>query len=60
MSEHRLPHDYCRCMGEDCDRKQECLRYLAKDDLGPWTPMANRLCRVERREYDHQIPVRLA
>ncbi len=47
-------------MGEACYRKGECLRYLTKDDTGSRTPFANRLCRVERGEYDHFIPVRLA
>lgn len=56
--EPKLPNDYCRCQGEGCDRKEECVRYLAREQIGMWTPMANRLCRVEQGEYDHIIPAR--
>lgn len=51
----RLPWDYCRCMGENCPVREDCLRYLARDDCGPRTPYANRLCRVENNDYDHQL-----
>ncbi len=48
--------DNCRCLGDDCPKKGDCLRHLSLDDMGPRTPMANRLCRIERNEYDQYIP----
>jgi len=39
-----LPFDYCRCTNEECTRKNDCLRYLAKDDKGYWIPFSSNLC----------------
>lgn len=57
-----LPHDVCRCQGRDCDRKTECLRFVALDDfVQGTTPWTERYCPVGResegfiavREDDH-------
>lgn len=39
-----LHYDYCRCAGTGCDRKAECLRVAAMQDMGPNTPKKERLC----------------
>ena len=41
---NRLPYDWCRCTGQDCDRKMECLRHFALQDMGPRTPWTERYC----------------
>ena len=30
----RLPLDVARCLGHECDRKERCLRFLAREDEG--------------------------
>lgn len=40
----RLPYDCCRCAGKDCDRKDECLRHVAMNDMGPRSPWCERYC----------------
>jgi hypothetical protein len=29
-NEYRLPYDICRCLSVHCDRKESCLRFLAR------------------------------
>lgn len=40
----RLPYDICRCKGSNCDRRAECLRFVAFEDVGPATPWTERYC----------------
>lgn len=54
---NRLPHDCCRCTGKDCDRKAECLRHLAMQDMGPRTPWTERYCPAGR-ESDGYLAAR--
>lgn len=54
---NRLPHDHCRCEGQDCDRKTECMRFVALDDMGPDTPWTERYCDLGR-ESEGYIQVR--
>lgn len=42
--EQKLPFDYCRCQGKDCDRKAECLRVEQMSNMGPRTPWTERYC----------------
>lgn len=51
-----LPYDYWRCTGKDCDRKAECLRVAAMQDMGPNTPWTERLC--EGNTAEHFIAIR--
>lgn len=44
MTTVRLGYDCCRCEGQDCDRKSECLRHVAMSDMGPRTPWTDRYC----------------
>lgn len=46
MDAVRLPFDYSRCQGRDCDRKDDCLRHAALADMGPRTPINARLCEI--------------
>lgn len=39
-----LPWDWCRCHGKDCDRKAECLRHEQLSNMGPRTPIMERIC----------------
>jgi len=39
-----LPHDYCRCQGWECDKRESCARYTNRDDLGTRTQVMRRLC----------------
>lgn len=55
---NRLPYDYCRCAGKDCDRKTECLRHTAMEDMGPRTPWTDRYCDEIGRESQGFIAVR--
>lgn len=43
---NRLPYDRCRCTGKDCDRKAECLRHVAMDDMVTRTPWCERYCEI--------------
>jgi len=54
---NRLPLDYCRCQGRDCDREGECLRHVAMNDTGPQTPWTERYCE-EGREAEGFIAIR--
>ncbi len=47
----RLPHDTCRCAGDGCGVKDECLRHVALIDMGPRTPVSSHVCRsIDERE----------
>lgn len=48
MTTIRLGYDCCRCEGQDCDRKAECLRHAALADMGPRTPIMTRCCEMGR------------
>ncbi|WP_407280565.1 hypothetical protein U5817_09795 [Aromatoleum evansii] len=52
-----LPYDYCRCMGENCARKSECLRHAAVTDMDRNTPWAGRYCREVGRESEGFIAI---
>lgn len=39
-----LPFDWCRCQGENCDKRDTCQRYRDRDVMGPRTPWTDRLC----------------
>jgi hypothetical protein len=39
-----LPLDCSRCHAAGCDKSKQCLRFLARYDVGPATPWAERLC----------------
>jgi len=39
------PHD-ARCHGVQCAAAHHCRRYLARRDMAPHTPIANKLCRA--------------
>lgn len=43
-----LPYDYTRCAGQDCDRKDECLRHLSMADMGPQTGVVARYVELGR------------
>lgn len=53
----RLLYDICRCQGQGCDRRAECLRHVALDDMGPQTPWTERYCELGR-ESEGFIAVR--
>lgn len=40
----RLPYDFCRCEGQGCESREQCLRHVALLDMGPRTPVSPRLC----------------
>ena len=48
MDAVKLPYEKCRCQGRDCDRKADCLRFAALDDMGPATPWTERYCDMGR------------
>lgn len=54
----RLSYDYSRCAGQDCDRKTECLRFAALNDMGPRTPWTERYCEEIGRESEGFIAIR--
>lgn len=54
---NRLPYDYCRCGGDDCDRKAQCLRVLELRNMGPRTPWTDRMCEMGK-EHEHFITIR--
>lgn len=39
-----IPGDYCRCLGEDCDKAPECERHAALHYGPDIISLANRLC----------------
>lgn len=53
-----LPFDFCRCAGQNCDRRQACQRHVDMDHMGPRTPWTDRYCPVGR-ESEGYIAVRL-
>ena len=44
----RLPFDYARCHGQDCDRREECARHLALAQRGPRTIQYRRMSDIGR------------
>lgn len=58
MTTIRLGYDCCRCEGQDCDRKAECLRHAALADMGPMTPVKDRYCDEIGRESAGFIAIR--
>jgi hypothetical protein len=42
-----LPHDVCRCF-TGCERRDACLRYVARNELGLGTPWTERYCESGR------------
>lgn len=61
MSEKKpaLPYDYARYHGADCDRRGECLRNAALNDMGPLTTQTERMCDIGR-EHEYFILIRAA
>lgn len=55
---NRLPFDWCRCAGTDCDRKRECLRHEQMSNMGLHTPWAERYCEEVGRESMGFIAIR--
>lgn len=53
-----LHYDKCRCQGRDCDRKADCLRFAALDDMGPATPWTERYCHEIGRESEGFLAIR--
>ena len=43
-----LLYDYCRCAGNNCDRKAECLRHIAWKNMEPGKPWMERYCECGR------------
>lgn len=39
-----LPHDITRCNGIDCERKETCLRYTERKNVGKFTMIIDSLC----------------
>lgn len=58
MTTIRLGYDCCRCEGKDCERKAECLRHAALQDMGPLTPVKARYCDEIGRESAGFIAIR--
>lgn len=46
-----LPLDSCRCLGQDCESKTTCIRYLACNDSGYRVPFTNRYCADGTTDY---------
>lgn len=38
MDTFTLPYDVARCRDKTCRKKETCMRWLARNDLGPRTP----------------------
>lgn len=52
-----IPGDYCRCTGQNCERKKTCERYVAWLDMtgGPrFMSISTRLC----DDVDSYIPIK--
>jgi len=54
-----LPYDYSRCHGTDCERRYDCLRHHALNDMGPRTLAYERMCDLGR-EHEYFIMIRVA
>lgn len=44
-----LPYDYSRCQGWECSKRETCARYTNLGNLGPRTPVMQRMC-------DYDVP----
>ena len=36
-----LPDDWCRCTSDDCPDREECVRWLQREEGGPRVVMAD-------------------
>lgn len=55
-----LPHDISRCLGQhtsgrDCERKDQCERYLQRAERGERTPSTWALCSEKAGAFPFQI-----
>lgn len=46
----RLAYDICRCLGDGCHQKDECLRHTDKGEKGHLVPFALSLHRTGAKE----------
>lgn len=42
----KLPYDYTRCLGKNCEKREKCARYVLRKDCGPRTQFMFRVCDV--------------
>ena len=52
-----LPFDYARCFDDLCPRREECPRWLERENRGPRTPCVSTLrCMPGCLMWDGEVP----
>lgn len=51
----KLDSDTCRCHDAECPKREQCMRWLARNDIGLWISHTNTL-RKTNEDCKYYIP----